>query len=145
MKFAELTEGQIIHHPPVTVTEQEMLAFAESYDPQWFHTDVERAKSGRWQGLIGSGWLTCALAMRMMVDAALHDSECFGSPGLERLQWLKPVRPGDTIRLEVTVDAKRRSSSNPDLGIVNWTWRLFNQNDEQVLEIAVTNMYDLAT
>src|SRR3546814_17845948 len=74
MKFAEFKEGMLIHAGPVTVTEAEMLHFARQYDPQWFHTDVERAAQGRWGGLIASGWHTCALAMRMAVDAALHDS-----------------------------------------------------------------------
>ena len=92
MKFAEFKEGMLIHAGPVTVTEAEMLHFARQYDPQWFHTDVERAAQGRWGGLIASGWHTCALAMRMAVDAALHDSESFGSPGLGEVRWRVPVR-----------------------------------------------------
>ena len=82
--------------------------------------------------------------MRMAVNAALHDSESFGSPGLEKLLWLLPVRPGDTLRLAATVDSVRVSSRRPDLGIVGWTWRLYNQNDEQVVEIVATNLFQLA-
>ena len=145
MKFSEFQVGMVIKHPPVVVTEAEMLAFAKSYDPQWFHVDVEAAKDGRWGGLIGSGWLTCSLAMRMAVDAALHDSESFGSPGLEKLRWLLPVRPGDALRLEATVDSLRTSSSRSDLGILRWSWRIFNQKDEQVLEVEATSLFDLAT
>lgn len=144
MKFNEFKVGMVITHPPVVVTEQEMLEFARAYDPQWFHTDRERAESGRWDGLIGSGWLTCGIAMRMMVDAALHDSECFGSPGIEKLRWLLPVRPGDALRLEAIVDSVRVSSSRDDLGILRWTWRLYNQDDGQVLEMEVANLFDLA-
>jgi len=144
MKFSEFKPGMVIHHPPVAVQQADMLAFAEKYDPQWFHTDVARAQAGRWQGLIGSGFLTCALAMRMVVDAALHDSEAFGSPGMESVKWLKPVRPDDALRLEATVLSTRRSRAKPDLGILNWTWRLFNQVDEAVLELTVTSLFDLA-
>ncbi|MGS1115595.1 MaoC family dehydratase [Castellaniella sp. UC4442_H9] len=144
MKFEEFKVGMVLRHDPVTVDEQEMLAFARLYDPQWFHTDVERAASGRWGGLIGSGWLTCSLAMRMAVEAALTDSESFGSPGVERLRWMNPVRPGDRLRLEATVDSKRVSSSRSDLGIMRWTWRLYNQTDEQVLEVETTSLFNLS-
>ncbi|PLC53123.1 acyl dehydratase [Pollutimonas nitritireducens] len=143
MKFNEFKVGMVIKHPPVVVNEQEMLDFAKSYDPQWFHTDLERAKDGRWGGLIASGWLTCSLAMRMAVDAALYDSESFGSPGLERLRWLLPVRAGDALRLEATVDSVRQSSSRDDLGIMRWSWRVFNQRDEQVLDVEATSLFEL--
>ncbi|SHH92569.1 MaoC family dehydratase [Pollutimonas bauzanensis] len=145
MKFSEFEVGMVITHPPVVVTEEEMLAFARSYDPQWFHVDAERAKQGRWDGLIASGWLTCSMAMRMAVDAALHDSESFGSPGLEKVRWLAPVRPGDALRLEASVDSKRISSSRDDLGIIRWSWRLFNQRGEQVLELEATSLFDLGS
>lgn len=144
MKFSELHAGMVIKHPPRIVNQDEMLSFAKAYDPQWFHTDVERAKGGRWEGLIASGWLTCSIAMRMAVDAALAGSESFGSPGLERLRWLLPVRPGDALRLEATVDSVRVSSSRDDLGIMRWTWCVFNQRDEQVLEVEATSLFDLA-
>lgn len=144
MKFKDFEVGMVVTHPPVVVTREDMLAFARSYDPQPFHVDEEAARESRWGGLIGSGWLTCALAMRMVCDAALKGSESFGSPGLERLRWPKPVRPGDALRLEATVDSKRVSSSRSDLGILRWTWRMFNQDDELVLELEATNMFELA-
>lgn len=144
MKFNEFRNGQIIQAGPIVVEEQEMLAFAKQYDPQWFHLDPERAEQGRWGGLIGSGWLTCSLAMRMVVDSVLIGSESFGSPGVERIRWMLPVRPGDTLRLEITVDSVRVSSSRDDLGILRWTWRMYNQRDEQVLELEATSMFDLA-
>lgn len=145
MRFSEFKAGMVITHPPVVVTEQEMLAFAKAYDPQWFHVDVEQANEGRWGGLIGSGWLTCSIAMRMAFNAVLHDSESFGSPGLEKLRWIAPVRPGDALRLDATVDSVRVSSSRDDLGIVRWTWRVYNQDDLQVLETEVTSLFDLGT
>lgn len=143
MKFKDFEVGMVITHPPVVLTREEMLAFAHAYDPQSFHVDEAAARESRWGGLIGSGWLTCGLAMRMVCDAALKDSESFGSPGLERLRWPKPVRPGDALRLEATVDSKRVSSSRSDLGIVRWTWRMFNQHDDLVLELEATNMFEL--
>lgn len=144
MKFKDFQVGMVINHPPVRVEQDEMLAFARQYDPQWFHIDAERAEEGRWGGLIASGWLTCALAMRMAVESALQDSESFGSPGLERLRWMMPVRAGDMLRLEATVDALRVSSSRDDLGIMRWTWRMFNQRGEQVLELEATSLFELA-
>jgi acyl dehydratase len=143
MKFNEFKAGMVIKHPAVVVDREEMLAFAGAYDPQWFHCDVKRAEEGRWGGLIASGWLTCGIAMRMAVEVALHDSESFGSPGVEKLRWLLPVRPGDAIRLEATVDTIRTSSSRSNLGIMRWTWRMYNQRDEQVLEVEATSLFDL--
>lgn len=143
MKFAEFKEGMLIHGGPVTVTEAEILAFARQYDPQWFHTDIGRAEKGRWGGLIASGWHTCALAMRMAVEATLHDSESFGSPGLGSVKWRVPVRPGDTLRLEARVQAMRRSTSQSNLGIITWNWTIFNQNNDEVLELDATSLFDL--
>ncbi|XOT96873.1 MaoC/PaaZ C-terminal domain-containing protein, partial [Alcaligenes pakistanensis] len=88
MKFAEFEVGMLIKHPLVPVTREEMLEFAQKYDPQSFHIDDKQAEEGHWGGLIASGWLTCGKTMRMAVDSALHDSESFGSPGLERLRWV---------------------------------------------------------
>jgi acyl dehydratase len=143
MKFKDFQVGMVISHPPVRVDQDEMLQFARAYDPQWFHVDARRAEEGRWGGLIASGWLTCSLAMRMAVQAALHDSESFGSPGVERLRWMNPVRPGDMLRLDATVDSLRISSKRDDLGIMRWTWRVFNQRDEQVLEVEATSLFEL--
>lgn len=143
MKFSEFQDGMVIKHPPVVLDEKTMIDFAKQFDPQWFHTDPEQAKEGRWGGLIGSGWLTCSLAMRMAVDAALTDSESFGSPGVDQIRWMLPTRPGDALRLEITVNNVRVSASRKDLGIVRWTWRMYNQNDEQVLELEATSLFDL--
>lgn len=145
MKFSEFQNGMLIKHPPVIVQQDQMLAFANLYDPQWFHTDPQQAEQGRWGGLIASGWLTCSIAMRMAVDAALTGSESFGSPGVEKIRWLVPVRVGDALRLEITVDSVRISSTRDDLGIVRWTWRMYNQRDDQVLELEATSLFDLAT
>ena len=82
MKFAEFHAGQVIEAGPYELTEDELLAFARQWDPQWFHVDKEAAGQGRHGGLIASGWQTCGIAMRLAVDKALAGSESFASPGL---------------------------------------------------------------
>src|SRR5690606_2168044 len=139
MKFDDFKVGMVIHHPPVVVTEEEMLAFAKAYDPQWFHIDHEQAKAGRWEGLIASGWLTCSIAMRMAVDVALHDSESFGSPGLEKLRWLAPVRPGDALRFEATVGSVRITQRDDDVGINSLTGRMYKQSKVKVVDLEDTS------
>jgi acyl dehydratase len=128
----------------VTVTEAEILAFANAYDPQWFHADVDRARAGRWNGLIASGWHTCAVAMRLVVDGALRGSESFGSPGLEYLKWLTPVRPGDALTVHAEVLDARRSERNPSLGVLRWRWELVNQDGAVALDLVATSLFDLA-
>ena len=144
MTFDEFHAGQVLTYGPATLSEQEIIAFAKDYDPQWFHTDVERAKAGRWKGLIASGWQTCGIAMRLAGEGALRDSESFGSPGLEYLKWLAPVRPGDWLTLVAEVLDVRRSESQPTIGILRWRWRLLNQDDVCVLELVATSLFDLA-
>jgi acyl dehydratase len=144
MKFSELREGMIIMAGPAKVTQEDVLEFARKYDPQWFHTDPQRAAEGRWSGLIASGWHTCALAMRLAVDAILHDSESFGSPGLGEVRWRVPVRPGDELTLQARVHGLRKSSSRDDLGIINWVWLVRNQHGEIVLELEATTLFDLS-
>ena len=126
------------------ISASEIVAFARDYDPQWFHTDVERAKKGRWNGLIASGWQTCGIAMRLVVEGALRGSESFGSPGLDYLKWLAPVRPGDAICVVCEVMEARRSERQPTLGIVRWRWRVVNQDDADVLDLVATSLFDLA-
>ena len=143
MTFDEFHAGQVLTYGPATLSEAEMLAFAREYDPQWFHTDVDRAKTGRWQGLIASGWQTCGIAMRLAAEGALRGSESFGSPGLEYLKWPAPVRPGDTLTLVAEVLEVRRSERQPTLGILRWHWRLLNQDDIVVLELVANTFFDL--
>jgi acyl dehydratase len=144
VRFHEFRPGQALVYGPVTLTEAELLAFARAYDPQWFHADPERARAGRWKGLIASGWQTCGIAMRLAVTGALEDSESFGSPGLEYVKWPAPVRPGDRLTLHADVLDVRRSERQPTLGILRWRWRLVNQDEASVLELVVTSLFDLA-
>jgi acyl dehydratase len=143
MKFADFHPGQTLSYGPASVSAAEILAFAREYDPQWFHVDIERATTGRWQGLIASGWQTCGIAMRLAVEGALQDSESFGSPGLDYLKWLAPVRPDDALTLVAEVLDVRRSERQPSLGIVRWRWTVVNQNEAPVLELVATSLFDL--
>jgi acyl dehydratase len=144
MKFAEFQRGQVLRYGPMTVSEAQIVAFARQYDPQWFHVDPERANASRWNGVIASGWQTCAIAMRLIADGALAGSESFGSPGLEYLKWLAPVRPRDALSVHAEVLDVRRSERQPTLGLLRWLWRLVNQDDVPVLELVVTSLFDLA-
>jgi acyl dehydratase len=143
MKFEDFRPGQTIVHGSVSLSEFEIVAFAQSYDPQWFHVDRERAAKSRWQGLIASGWQTCGIAMRLASEAALEGSESFGSPGLEYLKWLEPVRAGDALTLHAHVLDVRRSSKQPELGILRWRWELKNQHGVAVLDLVATSLFDL--
>jgi acyl dehydratase len=144
MRFADFRAGQVLTYGPATLSEAQILAFAREYDPQWFHTDRERASDGKWQGLIASGWQTCSVAMRLVVEGALRGSESFGSPGLDYLKWLAPVRPGDALMLHAEVLEARRSEKQATLGILRWRWRLINQDGVPVLELVATSLFDLA-
>ena len=123
------------------VDKDELVAFAKAYDPQPFHIDEEAAKASIFGGLIASGWHTCSMVMRMMVDSYLGDSASLGSPGLDNVRWLKPVRPGDTIRATRTVLETRASKSRPDMGVVKTRWEVFNQDDELVLTMEGHGMF----
>jgi acyl dehydratase len=145
MKFADFHAGQVIDAGPYEIGEAEMIRFATAYDPQWFHIDPGAAAQGPFEGLIASGWHSCGIAMRLVVDRVLHDSESFASPGLKYLKWLQPVRPGDRLSLRLTVLEARRSARRPDLGILEWRWQLRNQHEVEVLELEVTSMFNLKT
>ncbi len=143
MKFAEFLPGQVIEAGPVSLSAEQIIGFAQQYDPQWFHVDAPRADGGPYGGLIASGWQTCGLAMRLAVDTALAGSESFGSPGLAYLRWLHPVRPGDALRLRITVLETRRSKSQPTMGVLRWRWQMHNQNGTEVLDTEATSLFDL--
>lgn len=144
MKFAEFSAGQVIEAGPYVLGEAELLAFAREWDPQWFHADPAAAAQGRFGGLIASGWQTCGIAMRLAVQAALQGSESFASPGVEKIRWPHPVRPGDALRLRATILETRRSRSQGHLGILRWRWQLYNQRHQEVLDLEATSLFDLA-
>lgn len=123
------------------VDQDEVVAFARQFDPQPFHVDETAAKASMYGGLIASGWHTCSMVMRMMCDAYLLDSASLGSPGIDKLKWLKPVRPGDTLRARRTTLEIRASKSKPDVGIVSNLWEVFNQKGELVMSMEGYGMF----
>jgi len=143
MKFGEFHVGQVIEAGPYVLAQDALLAFANDWDPQWFHTDPEAAEAGPHGGLIASGWQTCGIAMRLAVQAALKGSESFASPGLAYVKWTHPVRAGDALSLKATVLEVRRSASQPTLGLLRWRWQLFNQGGTQVLDLEATSLFKL--
>lgn len=144
MKFAELTAGRHLRLGPATVQEADVIDFARRYDNQWFHTDAEAAAEGPFQGLIASGWHTCAIAMSMVSNEVLKGSESYASPGLAHVRWPNPVRPGDSLDLELRVLEQRVSDSKPWLGIVRWQWLMRNQHGREVLDLEATSLFRLA-
>ena len=134
----------VITAGPYKVLEAEVLQFAKSYDPQWFHADPVAATKGRFGGLIASGWHTCGIAMRMLADVALHDSESFASPGLAYVKWPHPVRPGDALTVRATVLEARVARSQPSMGILRWRWQMHNALDVAVLDLEATSLFDLS-
>lgn len=133
--WEDFTPGRVFETGSRTLSAQDIVRFAREYDPQPFHTDVEAAQHSPYGGLIASGWQTAAVGMRMMCDGYLLESSGVGSPGLDELRWLKPVRPGDTLRLRATVLESTPSGRQPNRGTALFNWEIFNQNDEVVLSM----------
>ena len=131
--FEDFQVGQVIKIGQRSVTPEEIIAFATQFDPQPFHLSQEAGRRSIYGSLIASGWHTVAMVMRMSCDAYLLDSRSMGSPGVDELRWLKPVRAGDTIRAQFEVIEVRPSKSKPDRGVVVSVWRVFNQHDEAVM------------
>lgn len=123
------------------VTEQEIIEFAKKYDPQPFHTDVDFANKSFHGKLIASGWMTCAIMMRMFCDDFLTDSSSIGSPGVDNLRWIMPVYVGDRLKVRVKILETRKSKSKPGIGIVNYAVNVLNQNDETVMTLSSAGMF----
>jgi acyl dehydratase len=122
------------------VTEPEVLEFARRWDPQDIHIDPEKAARGPFKGLIASGWHTSCMLMQLYADHYLSKCASMASPGLDELRWLKPVRPGDELRIRVRVLAADRSRSKPDRGMVHTGVEVLNQHDEVVMSVRAMNL-----
>jgi len=132
----DLSPGQVFTAGPVTVSEDEVIAFARQFDPQPFHTDPDAARGSMFGGLALSGWHTAALAMRMLVDSPLARI-ANGLVGLEirHMRWPRPARPGDTLALTVEIIETKPSRSRPGWGTAVLHWTVRNQRDETVLDL----------
>ena len=137
--FEDYQEDTVIEMGPVYVEEDEMIEFALRYDPQQMHIDPEAAKTGPYKGLIASGWQTCALVMGELVKNYFSPSSSLGSPGIDELQWLKPVRPGDRLTVRATILETKRSHSKPDRGLVRTLVEASNQQQEKVVSFKALN------
>jgi acyl dehydratase len=131
--FEDFEPGQVVELGSHLVTEAEIVEFAERWDPQPFHVDPEAAAGSIFGGLIASGWHTCALWMRLYVETTLDGAASMGSPGIEELRWLAPVRPGDTLQGRLTVLETTPSARRPDRGTVRIRGEMVNQDGVVVM------------
>jgi acyl dehydratase len=139
--FEDFRVGEVAELGPVTVTEAEIVEFASRYDPQPFHVDPEAATRSPFGGLIASGWHTTALFMQMFVRAVLLDTASLGSPGVEQVRWLAPVRPGDELRGRSRVVDVRESSTNPRRGTVFTDNEVRNHTDTVVMTLRARGFF----
>ena len=138
--FEDFQVGEVFTSRGVTVTESMIIDFAYRYDPQPFHINVEAAKASHYQGLISSGFLTLALAGRMFLSEQIFADSSMGSPGMDEIRWLLPVRPGDTIHVKGEVHGTRPSSSRSDRGYLDMVFQVFNQRDEVVMTYRINQI-----
>lgn len=134
LQFEDFTVGETHSFGSIAVSQEDLVAFASRYDAQDFHVDPEAAKSSFVGGLIGSGWHSCALLMRLIAEDFLLDSTGMGAPGIDEIKWLRPVFPGDTLHGRRTVLETKASRSRPEMGLVRFRCELLNQRDEPVME-----------
>ena len=139
--WEDFPAGSVREFGNKTVTRDAIIAFAREFDPQPFHVDEEAGRNSLFGRLCASGWHTVAMAMRMMCDEYLLESASLGSPGVENLKWLKPVYPGDTLRVRLEVIEARPMASRPHMGLVRSRWEVLNQRTETVLTMEGWGMF----
>ena len=139
--FEDFAPGQDIDLGTRTVTEEEIVTFAREYDPQPFHVDRDAAAHSIYGGVIASGWHTCGMMMRMVVDGLLNRSASMGSPGLDGVRWLAPVRAGDTLNVRYRTVQVKASASKPDRGVVWSKWVAINQHGATVCTVEGMGMF----
>jgi acyl dehydratase len=139
--FEDFEPGTVFDLGARTLAKEDIVAFASEYDPQPFHVDEEAARESAFGGLIASGWHTGSVFMRLYADALLSRAAAMGSPGVEELRWLKPVRPGDTLTARVTVLDTTPSSRNPKRGTVHLFSEVDNQRGETVMTMKARGLF----
>lgn len=139
--WEDFRAGEAVEIGRHTFSEAEIVEFARQFDPQPFHTDPQAARKSFFGGLIASGWHTCAIGMRLMVEGCIRRTASLGSPGVDNIRWLKPVRPGDTLAYRRTVLESRASASRPGVGLVRHRWEALNQDGEIVLSMEGWGMF----
>lgn len=139
--FEDFYPGQEIDLGERSVSEEEIIAFARDFDPQPFHVDHAAGSASIYGTVIASGWHTCAMMMRMVVDGLMCSASSMGSPGLDGVRWKQPVRPGDTLRVRYVTREVKASNSKPDRGVVWSTWVATNQRGEEVCTVDGMGMF----
>lgn len=130
-----------MEYGPRRITREEIVAFGREFDPQPFHLSEEAARGTMLGELCASGWHSCCILMRMSADGFVLNSSSMGAPGVDEVQWLKPIKPDDELTLRATVLAKRASGSRPDMGFVNVQLELFNARRERVMSLKAPLMF----
>jgi acyl dehydratase len=138
--FEDYVPGAVYEYGYITVSEAEIVEFARAFDPQPIHTDPEFAARGPFGGLIASGWHTAAIGMRLIVSHYLSRVASLASPGIDELRWPAPLRPGDTVRMRLTITEARRSRSKPDRGLVHTHAEMITSAGETVLTLNAMNL-----
>jgi acyl dehydratase len=139
--FEDFFPGQDIDLGTRAVTEEEIIEFATKFDPQPFHVDKDAAAQSIYGGVIASGWHTCSMMMRLVVDGLMAKSSSMGSPGLDGVRWLAPVRAGDTLNVRYQTTQVKASNSKPDRGVVWSKWVAINQHGETVCTVEGMGMF----
>lgn len=139
--FDDFEPGQTFESKGATLSESQILDFALLYDPQPFHLDKEAAAEGPFNGLIASGFHTLSLAFRLFYQEKVINACSMGSPGLDQIRWLRPVRPEDTIKVKATVRQKTPSRSKPDRGTLIMDYEVVNQHGEPVMTFTAIHIF----
>jgi acyl dehydratase len=139
--FEDFPEGYAQDLGTFSLTADEIIDFARKYDPQPMHVDPQAGQASIYGSLIASGWQTVAMYMRLLVDGVIGESASMGSPGVDSVRWMKPVRPDETLRANVLVLESRASNSRPDWGIVRTRGEVLNQDDEVVMRLEAVNFF----
>jgi acyl dehydratase len=140
--FEDFRVGEVIELGAVTVTQESIIAFAQEFDPQPFHTDPVRARDSAFGGLVASGWHTASLYMRLLVDGFIREmANSMGSPGVDKLEWLQPVRPGDRLSGRATILDAIPSKSRRDRGTLKTLGEMINQKGEVVMRIHAVGFF----
>jgi acyl dehydratase len=138
--FEDYLPGAVYEYGNIAITEADIIDFARHYDPQPMHVDPEAAARGNFGGVIASGWQTATIMMRLFVGHFLSEVASLASPGIDELRWTRPVRPGDVLRIQVTIIEATRSRSRPDRGMVRTLVEVLNQKGEVVMSLKPMNL-----
>lgn len=143
LHWEDVIVGQTVAFGRKRVTKDEIIGFARAFDPQPFHIDEAAAEASMIGRLCASGWHSCAMLMRMLVDDVLANAAGLGSPGMDEVKWLKPVFPGDELTARYTCTSKRVLKSRPGVGICQMLFEMLNQNGEVVMTWDVAQLFRL--